>query len=43
MIKPMIGLNQCPLLKDVQEITDTILAANLQEIEVVKDEPEEDE
>ena len=31
-----------PLKGDVQEITDTVLAANLQEIEVVKTEPEED-
>ena len=40
----MIGLNQHPHLEgDVQEITNTLLAANLQEIEAVKDEPEEDE
>ena len=28
---------------DVQEITDAVLVANLQEIEMVKAEPEEDE
>ena len=33
-----------PALKgDVQEVTDEILMANLQEIEVVKEEPDEDE
>ena len=33
-----------PLLEgDVQEVTAEVLAENLQEIEAVKDEPEEDE